>query len=263
MNFYKHYIGDFNRDTSHLSLTERGAYLALMHHYYATETPLPIDHRTLCRIAGAITKSEQAAVKAVMPFFQISDSGMIQTRIEAEIGKAGEVSSINKRIAQEREACRKKARENKDKDVKGKHEACTNRSTNVARIEHGQSTNQTPDTSKAEEPKGSLSPSGDIPQCPQAEIVALYHDILPANPRIKVWDGERAKSLRTRWREDERRQSLDYWTRFFNHVSASPFLTGRVEGQGGRVFLPGLDWLVKKSNFDKVIEGRYHDRSNA
>lgn len=110
----------------------------------------------------------------------------------------------------------------------------------------------------------SLSPrGGDTPQCPQAEIVALYHELLPANPRMKVWDGARADALRARWREDAKRQSLDYWRRFFAHVAASPFLTGRVEDRSGRPFLPGLDWLVKSANFAKVIENRYHERTAA
>lgn len=117
-----------------------------------------------------------------------------------------------------------------------------------------------------EEAKASLSPAelGDhAPACPHAEIVALYHEILPTNPGIKVWDGARADALRTRWREDRKRQSLDYWRRFFQHVAASAFLTGRVEGSNGRPFLPGLDWLVKSANFAKVIEGRYHERAAA
>lgn len=114
-----------------------------------------------------------------------------------------------------------------------------------------------------EEPNGSLSAKADTANCPHNEIIALYHEILPANPRIKVWDGARADSLRTRWREDPKRQSLDYWRRFFGHVAASPFLTGKVEGKNGRTFLPGLDWLVKAANFAKVIENRYHDGAAA
>lgn len=113
------------------------------------------------------------------------------------------------------------------------------------------------------EANASLSPSGDATPCPQQEIVALYHEILPANPRMKVWDGARADALRARWREDAKRQNLDYWRRFFKHVAASPFLTGRTEGSNGRPFLPGLDWLVKSANFAKVIENRYHDRAAA
>ena len=114
-----------------------------------------------------------------------------------------------------------------------------------------------------EEPNGSLSAKADTANCPHNDIIALYHELLPANPRIKVWDGARADSLRARWREDPKRQDLDYWRRYFAHVSASPFLTGKIEGQGGRPFLPGLDWLVKASNFAKVIEGRYHERAAA
>lgn len=41
MNFFKLYIGDYQRDTAHLSVTEHGAYLLMLQHYYATEKPLP------------------------------------------------------------------------------------------------------------------------------------------------------------------------------------------------------------------------------
>lgn len=131
MNFYKHYIGDFQRDTGHLSLTQRGAYLCLMHHYYATEKPLPNDHTSLCRIAGAIDKAERDAVRVVMGFFQAVESGLMHMRIEAEIEKAGKQSDTNRVIAIEREAKRKAERE--------ADESSTNRATN-------REPNQTPDT---------------------------------------------------------------------------------------------------------------------
>ena len=131
MNFYKHYIGDFQRDTGHLSLTQRGAYLCLIHHYYATEKPLPNDHSALCRIAGAIDKSERDAVRAVMVFFEPVDSGLMHKRIEAELQKAGAQADTNRRIAIEREAARRAERE--------AHEASTKRATN-------REPNQTPDT---------------------------------------------------------------------------------------------------------------------
>lgn len=131
MNFYKHYIGDFQRDTGHLSLTQRGAYLCLMHHYYATEKPLPNDHASLCRIAGAIDKAEREAVRFVMGFFQAVDSGLMHKRIEAELEKAGKQADTNRQIAIEREAKRKAERE--------ANEPSTNRATN-------REPNQTPDT---------------------------------------------------------------------------------------------------------------------
>lgn len=115
------------------------------------------------------------------------------------------------------------------------------------------------DTEQSKEAKASLSADAANP-CPHQEIIELYHANLPANPRIKVWDGARSEALRTRWREDTKRQSLDYWARFFRHCAGSKFLTGQVEDRNGRPFTPGLDWLVKAANFAKIIEGRYHDK---
>lgn len=140
MNFYKHYIGDFQRDTGHLSLTERGAYLALIHHYYATEKPLPNNLDALCRIAGAVSSIERKAVKAVIGFFENVDSGLMHSRIEAEIHKAGEQSNTNRDIALAREAKRRA-----EKQAKEEHENSTNRAESVPRNEHENSTNQTPD----------------------------------------------------------------------------------------------------------------------
>lgn len=141
MNFYKHYIGDFQRDTGHLSLTERGAYLSLIHHYYATEKPLPNNIDALCRIAGAVSPIERKAVKAVVEFFEVVDSGLMHSRIEAEIQKAGEQANTNREIALAREAKRRAA-----KEAKTVNEDSTNRAQYVQRNEHENSTNHTPDT---------------------------------------------------------------------------------------------------------------------
>lgn len=140
MNFYKHYIGDFQRDTGHLSLTERGAYLALIHHYYATENPLPNNIDALCRIAGAVSAIERKAVKVAIKFFEIVDSGLMHSRIEAEIHKAGEQSNTNRDIALAREAKRRA-----DRLAAAEHENSTNRTESVPRNEHENSTNHTPD----------------------------------------------------------------------------------------------------------------------
>lgn len=137
LNFYKHFIGDFQRDTSHLSLTERGAYLALMHHYYATEQALPMDHAALCRIASAFSKPERDAVRAAMKFFEQRDGALWHKRIEAELEKSEGKSDTNRRIALEREA-RKRA----EKLAQTHHETCTNRGPNVAETLHEQSTPQ-------------------------------------------------------------------------------------------------------------------------
>lgn len=100
----------------------------------------------------------------------------------------------------------------------------------------------------------------EVPDCPHDDIIALYHEILPASPRVRSWTDTRRANLRARWREDGKRQTTDYWRRLFTHCAASPFLTGRAASDGKRPFFVALDWLVKPENFAKVIEGRYHDK---
>lgn len=101
------------------------------------------------------------------------------------------------------------------------------------------------------------------PACPHQDIIDLYHEILPELPRVKVWDKQRQGFLRARWREDAKRQNLDWWRRFFTAVRTSPWLMGQVPGREGRVFVCTLEWLIRPTNFRKVIEGYYADRRAA
>lgn len=100
------------------------------------------------------------------------------------------------------------------------------------------------------------------PSCPHQEIVALYHELLPASPRIKDWTPARAASLKARWNEGTDRQTLDWWRSLFEYIAKSHFLTGKVSTPGRKPFLLSLDWLVKAENFAKVREGRYQEGNN-
>lgn len=131
MNFFKLYIGDYQRDTAHLSVTEHGAYLLMLQHYYATEKPLP-PGKALHRMLRAQDKQERDAIDAVASqFWKETPAGLINERADAELSKAGAQAETNARIAREREARRKSLRE--------QHEESTNRATN-------DEPNQTPDT---------------------------------------------------------------------------------------------------------------------
>ena len=93
--------------------------------------------------------------------------------------------------------------------------------------------------------------------CPQQEIIAAYHEILPAHPRVKIWRGKNPTALRARWREDKERQSVDWWRKFFRYIASSDYLMGRTS-QG---FNPDLQWIIMLGNFDKIANGRYHKGS--
>ena len=104
MNFYPRFVGDYIRDTGHLSLAEHGAYNILLDHYYATERPITrINAMKLCH---AVSKSDKAAVESVLSeFFHSTDQGYRNARADREISKAKEKSkkakqSINARWGQ-------------------------------------------------------------------------------------------------------------------------------------------------------------------
>lgn len=107
-----------------------------------------------------------------------------------------------------------------------------------------------------------------VPPCPQHEILALWAEVLPAMPQHKpsLWRGTRADHLRTRWRETavERGwtsadEGLAFFRKLFGYVGRSSFLTGRGRATDGRPpFVVELEWLVNRSNWAKVLEGKYH-----
>lgn len=95
--------------------------------------------------------------------------------------------------------------------------------------------------------------------CPQQEIIALYHRLLPTGRQVREWTPARSQALRARWREKAKRQNLEWWERFFAYVAESDFLTGKVHTPGRKPFELSLDWLVKAENMAKVIEGAYQN----
>lgn len=91
--WYPRYVGDYMRDTGHLSLEEDGAYNRLLDHYYATSKPLPSDAAGLYRICRACTPTEQAAVDRVASeFFDARDGQLHNTRADKEIAKRVTIS---------------------------------------------------------------------------------------------------------------------------------------------------------------------------
>lgn len=88
---------------------------------------------------------------------------------------------------------------------------------------------------------------------PHAQILDLYHAILPELPSVRVFTTKRKAMLRARRQEDKTRQTLDWWKGYFNHVRKSKFLMGE---RGD--FQANFEWLINTSKLVKVIEGNYH-----
>ena len=88
MHYYQHNIGDYRRDTSHLSLVEHGIYRQLMDSYYLDETPLCADLAKLMRSHSVRTAEEQQSLKNVLAdFFELTENGYIHKRCDEVIAE--------------------------------------------------------------------------------------------------------------------------------------------------------------------------------
>lgn len=92
---------------------------------------------------------------------------------------------------------------------------------------------------------------------PVKEIVAAYNRICTSMPQCRVPTDARKAAIRNLWRllkEDMTNIEL-----YFEQAQASEFLSGR----NGRWKACNIDWLTKKANAAKVLEGNYDTEREA
>jgi hypothetical protein len=96
-------------------------------------------------------------------------------------------------------------------------------------------------------------------KCPFAAIFDLFRECLPELPKpIKVTTARKAQ-LKARWLGGYQASSglksdcSAFWEGFFQFIRQSDFLMGR----NGK-FQATFDWIIKESNFVKILEGNYH-----
>lgn len=86
MHKYLHHIGDFMRDTVHLSTLEECFYRRALDFYYLNEKPLPKETQSVFRRLRATTEEEKNAVLNVLAdFFTEEEDGFHNKRCDAEI----------------------------------------------------------------------------------------------------------------------------------------------------------------------------------
>lgn len=86
MNYYERHLGDYAKDTAHLTMLEHGAYGLLLDRYYSTEAGIPAGEAH--RVSRARTSAEKAAVDAVLnEFFKLLDGVWVSKRAQEEITK--------------------------------------------------------------------------------------------------------------------------------------------------------------------------------
>ena len=114
MHYYQHNIGDYRRDTAHLTLLEHGVYRQLMDQYYLNEKPLPLDLDKLYRLMSVHTEEEKNAIKNVLEdFFMEVKDGYTHKRCQVAIAEYH--SQIEKKVKASN------ARWNKEEDAPAMH----------------------------------------------------------------------------------------------------------------------------------------------
>jgi len=247
MHYYQFHIGDYASHTRHLSLLEDLAYRRLLDFYYLHEQP--IKQRDIARQIG-MRDHEQDVLTVLNEFFLSTDAGFVSPRADKEIAhyhqKVEQASKAGKASAE-----RRLNASSTDVQPTNNHKPIT--------------INHKPDISICP-PDG--EPESKIPFCNHQEVIELYHKHLPTLRRVEVWNETRKGYLRQRWREvaDELMKTkaidssdvLGWFGEFFEHIGSSKFLTGKVNDKSGRSFAADLEWILKPSNFAKIVEGKYH-----
>lgn len=142
---------------------------------------------------------------------------------------------------------------------KGSQEAGEGQAEGKQRASRGQ---HRKNVKNEEENTPPIVPQGD--RVPYKEIFDLYHELLPELPPTPNQTEKRKRNIAQRWKEAAKVpvkggfqefpcNDLDFWERFFGRVRNSPLLMG----ENDRGWQANLEWITKKENFYKIIEGNY------
>lgn len=86
------YIGDYLRDTRHLTAEQHGAYLLLLMAMWNADGRLPDDARKLARLASCSPSRWAKICEDVMEFFEVEGGFVTNRRLGLELEKASEKS---------------------------------------------------------------------------------------------------------------------------------------------------------------------------
>ena len=255
MHHYRKNIGDYHKKAGRLSILQHGVYNLLIDACYDRERfPSRQEAVDWC---WASTPEEVNAVDFVLAkFFVLRDSVYVQTRIEEEIiayrAFCEEQSKKGKKGGRPKKT---NGEENKPNgfclEPNGnpmETQCCENKTLTNNQLTNNHQPKKN-NTGNPVEPANASS-------CPHAEIVKLYHELLPELPSIRDLTPKRQAALRARWKSHKRFQDLSWWRDYFLTVKDSDFLMGRLPG---KTWQADFDFLIRAEKFQKIIEGGYQN----
>ena len=101
--------------------------------------------------------------------------------------------------------------------------------------------------------EGERAPTREPVHSKAQAIVDLFNELCPSLSKVTVLSTCREKAITARLKEF----TVEQFTTVFKKAEASKFLTGR----NGKAWRANFDWLINASNFVKVLDGNYDDRT--
>lgn len=103
MKYYQHHIGDYIKDTAHLTVLEDGIYRRLIDLYYSRDGEIPEDVKQVARLIGARTEIEvQTTSNILNEFFKNKSGKWTHIRCDKEIAKSKAFITDGKKGAEKR-----------------------------------------------------------------------------------------------------------------------------------------------------------------
>lgn len=125
MHYYKRHLGDYARDTGHLTALEHGIYTLLLDWYYANERPIPPDKTV--RIARGNPEETETVLSE---FFRLTDDGWVHhyaDRVIAEYNAKAERNREAGKLGGRPKKTQTVSKENPPETLTTNHEPLTTR----------------------------------------------------------------------------------------------------------------------------------------
>lgn len=234
MNYYKRHLGDYARDTGHLSALEHGVYTLLLDWYYVNEKPIPEDRAV--RIARG---NHEETMMVLNEFFKPTAKGWVHSRADREI----------------REYIAKAEKNRESGKLGGRPKKTIMVSERLA--------NETLATShkplEEEKAKACASSADEAPTrsdpIPYQRIADLYNQTMKLLPKVAKVNASRKTLIRRAWEDGEERKNLEFWTAYFEECEASNFLNGKGPYTNGHEnWRPDFDYLMQGKTILRTYE---------
>lgn len=239
MNYYKRHLGDYAKDTKHLTTYQHGVYAVLLDWYYASEKPIPL---TLAyKIVQARSGPERRACDEVLETcFDLSKSiGFAHSkRADIDIAKYRVKQEANSLIAIERES--------------------TKRAQNVVETCSKREPSHKPIATSHKKDKAPVVPKGDE----SAAVVSAYHHALPKCQRMEVMTAKRKRRIANATKLAKQIASeqgwdwdpAEFWSAYFAECSSDPWMRGEVPNPKSATWKQNLDVLLAEDRFATVMD---------